>query len=439
MFGSLSCTRTALRHAKIPWQTHFQATCVQPAGLATGPLQLMASRFAYLFEEGLTESIYAGSPVADINHYKQGKFCQAWAKRMLEMQRPESEILDPEPGTDCNGKSNSLYTAPYDFLMDGRKVEVKSSRMVWSTRGSCWLVRFNNIKLPFGRRLQASFDDLYCVILSPKGLHLVQHDLCTRVSMNGHGTEAFGYRVVVCASVQDASWEEALSTVQRKLCQEGSCKLVVESGFSDPDLLELLAGDQDSTCAPRSASHLIQMPHLSAPKRALRIQQMGLEIDRILHPRSHFRLLMNKAVDLSVRRNTSNAPVDWVRDKVKVEIKSAKLRWDKANRRWGCSFLGIKPSCFDELWLAIISPLHLRFYRCRTPDRLRLGSHGKATEVNGFQIALAGPSNEEDHLKALSAIEAKMISRGCCKLVATVHWDGALTTTPTAFFRHLHL
>lgn len=422
VFRSLSGSRVTLSHAKWESCRFFQPGSTPLPALATAPLVLKSSQFVHLFEEGLTESIYAGSPVARINHYEQGKLCQEWAKHILQKQNPESEILDPEPGNCSSGSRRGRHCAPYDFLMDDRKVEVKSSRMFWNSQRNCWVVRFCNIKLAFGRRRQASFDDLYCVIMSPKGLQLVKHDLCTRISTNGHGTEPFGHRVSVNASVQDASWEEALATVQRKLCQEGSCELVVESRFSDPDLRELLSRAHDSAHASRSAYHTCAMRGLSAPKRALRIQQMALEVDTILHPTSHFRLLGKEAAGAVVKRNTSNAPVDWIRDKVGVEIKNAKLVWNKAYKHWICSFCGIKPSCFDELWLAVNSPFDLRFYVCRSTDKLQLGSHGQATEVNGFQLGFAGPHWEEDYVEALLVIEAKMISRGC-KLVAAVQWD----------------
>ena len=431
MFRSLSCCRAALNHAKTTWQSCqlFKATSAQLPGLTTDPLQLRSSHFAHLLEDGPAEAIYASSPAAWMNQQDQGKLCQEWAKRMLQQQNPESLILDPEVGRCTNGSSRGRHRAPYDFLMDGRRVEVKSSRLLWNTRSSCWLVRFNNIKLPFGERLQASFDDLYCVIMSPKGLQLVQHDLYTHVSKNGHGTAAFGHGVFVNASVQDASWEEALRTVQSKLCKAGSCKLVGENRFSDPGLHELLERDKDSTLPSRSAYHSIPMFGLSAGRRALRIQQMGLAIDAILHPTSHFSLLSGEAAGTAPKRSTANAPVDWIRDKAGVEIKNAKLVWNKAKKSWGCSFSGIKPSRFDELWLAVNSPFDLRFYICHSCDRLQLVSHGQATEVNGFQLGFAGPHWEEDWVKALLVIEAKMISSGC-ELVATMQWDRPDLKTP---------
>ena len=99
---------------------------------------------------------------------------------MLQEKNPETEVLDAERGPCCNGMTRGPHMTLYDFLLGSRRVEVKSARMAWSS--TCgWYVRFPGINLAHAQRPECAFDDLYLVILSPSGLHLVQHDLVTGV------------------------------------------------------------------------------------------------------------------------------------------------------------------------------------------------------------------------------------------------------------------
>ena len=104
-------TRTAAFHSIMTGVNTFST---QASTQISTPLVLKFSQFAHLLE-GPTEAIYRGTPLASLSQNVQGKLCQAWARRVLQEQNPESEILDPEPGTDCNGNSRSLNRAPLTF------------------------------------------------------------------------------------------------------------------------------------------------------------------------------------------------------------------------------------------------------------------------------------------------------------------------------------
>ena len=67
--------------------------------LARRVLVLPASEFEHLFEAGRTELAYAGTPLGSLTQHEQGTRCQEWAKKVLQEQNPEAEILDPEPGS----------------------------------------------------------------------------------------------------------------------------------------------------------------------------------------------------------------------------------------------------------------------------------------------------------------------------------------------------
>ena len=161
--------------------------------LARKVLVRPASEFEQFFEEGPTELAYAGTPVSGLTQHEQGRRCQEWAKEVLQEKNPEAEILDPEPEQCCNGVKRGRNQASYDFLLGGPRVEIKSARIAWESisKGGRWQVQFANIKLACKERTEPAFDDLYLVIVSPSGLHVIKHDLVTR----GRGT-----REVDCGS-----------------------------------------------------------------------------------------------------------------------------------------------------------------------------------------------------------------------------------------------
>lgn len=406
--------RAMLSKPKLGWQhSIFVPTFSELSTWASEPLVFKSSQFAHLFEEGPTEAIYRGTPLYGLSQHALGKLAEEWAKRVLQEENPESMILDPAPGTDCNGNSRGLHSAPYDFLVDRRRVEVKSARLLWDACTMRWRLIFWNVKLPFGKRHAAEFDDLYLVALSPHGLTLVKHDFCTGVSTMGKRTESQGHVVVVNSEQGSTCWEDALGKILAKLYDRGSCKLVASESFHSRFFVDVLTTAVAGSAAKAAELHFGRCPmhNMSTQKRGFRIQAMGLAIDQILNP-------LKRVTSLG---KTGTAVADWLRGCRRIELKSSGMTWDTFSRRWRCSFQGIKPYLFDELWLAIRSPLGVHFYKVASLEALGLGArahHGRLTKQ------FHGPAREADSLQAFRSIEAKMLSRGCDKL-AVVKWDHA--------------
>ena len=159
------------------------------------------------------------------------------------------------------------------------------------------------------------------------------------------------------------------------------------------------------------------MSDMSIAKRGNRIQEIGFAIDRWLHPQSHFHLMEGNS-------GKANAPADWVRGRVRVELKSCGLTFNRAKGLWQCQFYCIKTELFDELWLAIYAVTGLHFYTAKSLELLQLSSAGAETRHNGYSKVFYGPHKQLDPLEALKTIQAKMLSRGC-ELVAIVEWDNS--------------
>ena len=103
--------------------------------------------------------------MSGLGQAQQGKILQEWARKMLKEKHPEAAILDPETGLCRNGSLRGRHQAEYDFLMGGRRVEIKSTRLGWDSTRRRWGAQFQAIKISCAERKEAAFDDLYLVIV----------------------------------------------------------------------------------------------------------------------------------------------------------------------------------------------------------------------------------------------------------------------------------
>jgi len=125
------------------------------------------------------------------------------------------------------------------------------------------------------------------------------------------------------------------------------------------------------------------LANVSACARGVIIQKIARRVDCILHPEAR---VLNAQITPRVdgaHRSANQTEYDWLRDDIRIECKSAQLRWDTSNKCWKCVFSGIKASrsglvcqnAFDELFLALYSPLGIHFFR-----------HNVAWEARGGQL-----------------------------------------------------
>ena len=65
-----------------------------------------------------------------------------------------------------------------------------------------WAIVFRHVKLGTRGQVGRASDDLYVVVVSPTGLHLIKHDLAIEIDMKGKLTEVSGHRIQVTGSMQ---------------------------------------------------------------------------------------------------------------------------------------------------------------------------------------------------------------------------------------------
>ena len=226
----------------------------------------------------------------------------------------------------------------------------------------------------------------------------------------GQRTEERGHVVEVGSAASAVRWEEALARILKTLCQKGTCNLIATDSFSCTLVTEMLAAEESMGTAADLLYLRSPMNNIcNVQKRGFLIQAMGQQIDQMLNPLS----------SVSSFGKTGVAVADWVRDEKRIELKSARLSFHRSGRRFSCFFVDVKPALFDELWLALCSPLGIYFYRAKSLWQLELSV---GTDHGGLVKAIYGPRNETDPLKALEVIRRKMSLKGC-ELIAVVHWD----------------
>ena len=385
--------------------------------LRNGFVTLDASQFKHLWEDvGQTALPYNGHPLAQLNGKRRGALLQEWACQMLKDVNPKALFEDAVPGTCVNGQRRNASQAEYDFLLDDRKGEVKSSQLRW-VKGS-WRVLFQRVKFPHLMAWNtASFDDLYLVLFSPKWLHLVKHDFQMGVSRAGLGTEFWGFHIQIRGSANSLCWEESLQTILDKLCTQGGCSLIAKTDISETCILDLCNKHQGFG---RQFYYRKPFSSMSPQLRGLRMQRVVLEIDKLLHSRSFFEHCSNEHTCSGSMRGQNNASVDWIRDGKRVEAKSTQLSFNKCRQAWLCEFSGIKHDCFDELLLAIYSPRGLDVFK--HDSLFGLATNGVATGTCGMRIYVQAPFGELDPLRALQFIEAKLEANNCPR-IARIFWD----------------
>ena len=368
-------------------------------------LTLGASEFKHIWADaGRTAEIYDNHRLAIMNPTRRSMVLEDWARMMLEEAGTNCEIQDPVPGKRIDGQRRSVYHAEYDFLSNGRRVEIKSSQLKWNAGSGTWEVHFGGVRFK-------AFDDLYLVIFSPQWADLIKHDLTTGISMSGPFSQSRGSGIKICGKAQ---WPEALDTILAKLCEGGNSLHVGRASIDDSAIKTLFDHHQGYSSQFYGEDPLASM---SPQLRGVRVEKIVLEVDGLIHTNSTFAEPdLEYRID-GKRRGKGKASYDWIRDEKRIEVKHSQLSFVE-NRRywyWYCAFHEVKRTCFDELLLVIYSPRGLDIFK-------HDGSYALSSSRASERIDLRAGKDELDWLSALQTIEAKLESNGCPR-IAQILWD----------------
>ncbi|CAE7341968.1 GUSB [Symbiodinium sp. CCMP2592] len=388
---------------------------------------LDSSRFQQIISnEGcaLRNSAYAGDPLATISFARRGLSLETLARRLLERLYDNHATQDAE--YDGDGQRN-LGQAKFDWIFMGRRVELKTSQLCFDKGLNSWKVVFYKVKLARdGCRAEQPFDDLYLLIYAPDGFFLVKHDLKTGVTKTGSRTATLGHNIKVTSKRGQICWKEALHIILDKLTLRGGCVVVSYVPKSDP-LVQTLYAEVLNKAYHAKCKFYDGIPlfTLNSVIRAHRIQEIAYQLDQLENPDSVFRSAKGEVTPYGYTRGGSNAAVDWIRDKVRVEVKSSTLCIRARDNRWFCRFSGIREGSnddgtnpyFDELWLAIYHPGGIDFFK-HWNWRDTLSTCGQATCALGKLLIVTAGAQSDGPSDAFKSIKAQLESRGAEHYVA---------------------
>ena len=365
--------------------------------------------FEHLLQDvGRATDLYAGHPLSGMSPHKRGMFLKGLCKSVLTNAYPNLHLEEPVLGTSVNGRRRSEQQALWDWTLGGRKVQCKTARLRWVASAQTWSVTFGAVKFTeAGARKNAPFDDLYLMLDAPEVVHILKHDLHTGVARDGKLTAARGHKIAVRGKTGTIDWRPAFESILQKLCVEsGQCETIDHIFLTDRRLQAGLGQEDMYSRVPLS--------HLTPALRAKRIETMGFEIDQKLHPAS------------TVIRQGHTSPVDWIRDCVRVELKHGRLVRTKSGT-WRCAFSNIKCAmtgvrethAFDELWLALYSPIGIDFFQ--SSGHLRYSSVGVRGAPLGNDLVLSIPGRGIEICQALCIFRRQLEQAGC-HCLASVAW-----------------
>ncbi|CAE8599869.1 unnamed protein product [Polarella glacialis] len=165
----------------------------------------------------------------------------------------------------------------------------------------------------------------------------------------------------------------------------------------------------------------LPLADLSSASRFSIRESLVRGLDEKLHPGSVFQDAERGQCVNGAIRSRGNLQYNWQRDGIRVQLKSAQITWNKANRRWLVQFTNVKlkeddaaESEFDELLVALYTPRGIFIYRHDLKHGL--STRGISTAVRGSDIYVCGPCGETNWPVALDVILEKLEASACQRL-----------------------
>lgn len=350
----------------------------------------------------------------------RGLALQTATRQILADMYPHAVFEDAVPGLCANGVPRSQHMAEYDWLMDGRRVECKSSTLAWVPSAKTWSLSFHGIKAARkGVRAQSAFDELILSFCSPRRLYIYRHDSVYSCSTDGDYTFWRGQIIRLRGPRNEIDWQPAIQTIIAKLdSSRNGCEHIADVPLLDARISEAV---RQASGLKHAAYADVPLSNLCPATRALRILEMAREVDAMLHPKASFMdPEPSRCSDGRTRgRGLGQQTYDWMRDGLRIECRSSGLSWDTTNQRWYARFVGIQFDRLDELNLAIWSPAGISLFR----HNLNFGvsSHRLRSEWIGLSIQIVASRSDTDCLLALGSISQKLEDAGC-PLVAHIRW-----------------
>lgn len=386
--------------------------------LSLGFVVFPASRFRHILEtETPGGNIFKDTVLVEVSEKARGELFAKIVRKTIQELHPTAVLKDPELGFDCNGKPRRSGTEPYDFLWDGRRVEVKSALLSFLETPQQWQYFLQQIKLANSNSDYAAFDVLLLCLVSPLHIFIVQHDLAFRVSRHGVATKPKGFCIQLRGPRQCGDWKASNEAILKQLLDLGTnCQLLANVSLRD----------LSSSFQKWRDEHPHQQTYAQVPLSTVSSKHLGQCIERLVRETQNLLRPELNMLDPAVttrcdgrRRSHGQQLYDWMQDGRRFECKCATMRWNPCTKRWVFQFVAIKPSEHDELLLALRTPGGLHIYR--HDGKCGMSRSGASTEVYGHEVSLYGPGRVECWKQSLADILRRLDASGC-ECLAYVDW-----------------
>jgi len=329
---------------------------------------------------------YKGVPLATHSMSARGHILERVAMRVMERTVGET-ACDPPPGVCINGAKRGRNSATYDFMIQGRRIEVKSSMLTWDTDGRRWVAQWVNVK-------RDSYDDLLLVLYTPFGLYMFLHDHTYGVSTSGMIQTACGGKVSVRAPCNEMSISAALDVILGKMSHMHYTTLpLTEVG----DIVTTTMSHDAYADVPL-ATHCQKARGDILECVAMRV--MEKKMGATAHPPAP-----GTCVNGTKRRRNGETCDFMIRGRC-IEIKSSMLTWNTHTRRWRVSWINVKRDSYDDLLLILYTPFGL--YMFLHDHTYGVSTNGVSQAAKGGRVSVHAPQNESSICAATDVILKKM-------------------------------
>ena len=155
----------------------------------------------------VTHKAYKNVPLADVSPKSRGTIIEHVVRKVLtEMTGEKSH--DADAGTTISGKKRGRTSAPHDFDLGNRKIEVKSAQISWDKLNKYYYAKFQAIK-------RTEYDDLYLGLYAPSGLYIFKHD--HNFGTSGKQQESCGGSITAYGPRNEESIDVATNVILEKM------------------------------------------------------------------------------------------------------------------------------------------------------------------------------------------------------------------------------
>ena len=139
-----------------------------------------------------TSNLYQSVPMGTLSGCARGGIIENVVRLILARS---GHVVAPAPITErVDGGKRGKQQTSCDFLLNDERAEVKSSLMGWNKDGNQYALQFQAVKF-------AESDHVFLAWMTPRGIHVFEHDGKMGVSTHGKETKANGKKINVRSQV----------------------------------------------------------------------------------------------------------------------------------------------------------------------------------------------------------------------------------------------